>query len=174
MQDRALYHFANEHFLAKVYMGKRRPFSDVWRTDLRDRPAYVDQLRAEGIDIISIAAVMGSTLAVLHWRCGVDAAGVEFFLGRDKRGKVRLWLLDFADCRNVRITSQNVTTQLIDAVVENEPFWPRNINEDGFRHLWRGFRQAYLEMCGLLSEDVGVDDFGVLPQLFMNYLEDIS
>ncbi|KAJ6436536.1 RNA-directed DNA polymerase from transposon x-element [Purpureocillium lavendulum] len=75
--------------------------------------AYIDQLYAERVDICSLASSIGSALGALHWACGIDAAGVDFMLGCDRRGRVQLWLIDFADCRPFQRTAGAVTTHLI-------------------------------------------------------------
>ncbi|KAL5087743.1 hypothetical protein Trisim1_007606 [Trichoderma cf. simile WF8] len=176
-QGQALSTCQSKHFLAKVYLGDTKPLSDPWNTDMHDRPAYLDHLLAERVEVSYLAASMGATLAILHWSCGVDARGVEFVLGRDTRGHVQFWLIDFAECATFPKTPEAVVTQLVDAVMENEPFWPRFINIQALRKLWACFRDAYLEMSDFIMTDAMIDydndALRALPYLFMMELEKI-
>ncbi|KOS18210.1 hypothetical protein ESCO_003223 [Escovopsis weberi] len=162
------------HFLPRVFLGDLMPLGDQWNAELHDRPAYLDHLLAERVEISYLAASMGATLAILHWACGIDARGVEFVLGRDVRGHVQFWLIDFSDCRSFKRTATAATRQLVDAVVHNEPFWPRWINICGLRELWGRFRDAYLEVSDFIVGDAMSDGQGKsLPHLFMGELEKI-
>ncbi|PTB45293.1 uncharacterized protein TrAFT101_000752 [Trichoderma asperellum] len=176
-QCQALSTGQSKHFLAKVYLGDTKPLSDPWNTNMHDRPAYLDHLLAERVEVSYLAASMGATLAILHWSCGVDARGVEFVLGRDARGHVQFWLIDFADCAAFPKTPEAVTTQLVDAVMDNEPFWPRFINIQALRELWAHFRDAYLAISDFIMTDAMIaydnDAVRALPCLFMMELEKI-
>ncbi|KAK5998745.1 hypothetical protein PT974_01127 [Cladobotryum mycophilum] len=172
-QSRALSSPASKHFLAKVYLGDTKPLSDQWNADMHDRPAYLDHLLAERVEVCYLAASMGATLAILHWLVGIDAKGVEFVLGRDNRGHVQFWLIDFSDSQPFDRTPESATRQLVDAVVHNQPFWPRWINIRGLRELWACFRNAYLEVSDLIIKDDDDEATKVLPHLFMNELEKI-
>ncbi|KAK4076897.1 hypothetical protein Purlil1_12521 [Purpureocillium lilacinum] len=172
VQDRAICDTVDPHFLAKVRMGDLQPLSDRWQTELRDRPAYIDQLYAEQVDICSLASSMGSALGALHWACGIDAAGVDFMLGCDRRGHVQLWLIDFANCRPFRKTAGAVTTHLVDAVMQNGACWPRWIGTRPFRDVWAAFRRAYLEISAhIFTDDNDGRTTAFLPLLFINELE---
>ncbi|OWT43390.1 hypothetical protein VFPPC_18358 [Pochonia chlamydosporia 170] len=171
IQDRALDTLSNSHFVTKVCLGGLTPLSEKWQIGLNDRPAYVDQLYAERVDIAGLSKVMGSTLAVLHWCCGIDAAGVEFVLGCDKKGNIRLWLANFGNCRPFKQTEFDVTTQLVDAVMNNDCCWPRWINLGVFREIWHEFWKGYIEMSLLsCNEHQGKRPNAFLPRLFINEL----
>ena len=153
-------------------MGDLQPLADRWQTELRDRPAYIDQLYAERVDICSLASSMGSALGALHWACGIDAAGVDFMLGCDKSGHVQLWLIDFANCKPFRRTARAVTTHLVNAVMQNGACWPRWIDSPAYRDAWATFRRAYLEMSvHIFTDDNEGTATAFLPLLFINELE---
>lgn len=172
VQDRAFGSALAPHFLAKVRMGDLQPLADRWQTELRDRPAYIDQLYAERVDICSLASSMGSALGALHWACGIDAAGVDFMLGCDKSGHVQLWLIDFANCKPFRRTARAVTTHLVNAVMQNGACWPRWIDSPAYRDAWATFRRAYLEMSvHIFTDDNEGTATAFLPLLFINELE---
>ncbi|KAH6883581.1 hypothetical protein B0T10DRAFT_410960 [Thelonectria olida] len=151
LRHRDVHNLDEEHFLAKVYMGDTKPPLTHKRTaDLRDRIAYVDLLNSEQVNIQALSSTMGAALAIFHWRCGVDAAGVEFILGRGNKGNIKLWLMDFGECRTFISAPQDVITQLVDAVVHNEPYWPKYINLYGLRDIWTTFRTTYLQISGYI------------------------
>lgn len=171
VQDRAVRSLKNGHFIAKVYLGDIKPLSDRWNANLHGRAAYVDHLSSERVEVRALAATMGATLAILHWSCGVDGRGVEFVLGRDNRGIVQLWLIDFADCKRFLLSPDGVTTQLVGAVMDNEPFWPRDMNIQGVGDLWGYFRNAYMEVSGYIMRNERRRGIKRLPPLFMDELE---
>ena len=172
VHERALAGSTDLLLLAKVQMGALKPSSDRWDISLQDRPAYIDQLYAERVDVVSLASSMGSALGVLHWVCGVDAAGVDFVLGCDRSGHVQLWLIDFADCKPFRSTMLDVTTRLVDAVVQNGSCWPRWIDLPAFRNVWTVFRRSYIQISVCIlegSRSTAPPTF--LPILFIDELE---
>ncbi|KAH6607377.1 hypothetical protein Trco_003690 [Trichoderma cornu-damae] len=175
-QGKAISTCQSKHFLAKVYLGDTKPLTDPWNTDMQDRPAYLDHLLAERVEVSYLAASMGATLAILHWSCGVDARGVEFVLGSDTWGHVQFWMIDFADCAAFPKTPEAVLTQLVDAVMANEPFWPRFIKIKAMRGLWKFFSDAYLQVSDLVMTDAMIgrnDAVRALPRLFMKEMEKI-
>ncbi|OAQ64451.2 hypothetical protein VFPPC_05720 [Pochonia chlamydosporia 170] len=174
IQDRAMAGIFDSHFVAKVCLGDVRPLSDRWQPDLYNRNAYVDQLQEEGVDVVGMSAMMGSTLAFLHWRCGVDAAGVRFVLGCERKGHIRIWLTEFGVCRKFHYSAFDVTTQLVDAIMQSDCVWPRWINLRSYRKLWCSFRKAYLIMSGRLYADSGDEtENRHLPSVFIDELEKI-
>jgi hypothetical protein len=165
----------DEHFLVKIYMGDTKPLSYGSTASFYSRAAYTDHLRSERVDNQSLSAIMGTTLAILHWRCGIDAAGVKFVFGRDNRGNIKLWLMDFGDCRTFQLSPADLMTQLVDAVLHNEPYWPRYIDLPGLRVAWTRFQTAYLRMSDLLLKDVSCGSgLRLLPGLFMDALETVQ
>ncbi|KAH7119283.1 hypothetical protein EDB81DRAFT_766879 [Dactylonectria macrodidyma] len=169
------YESEDEHFLVKIYMGNLKPLSYGSITGFYNRPAYPDYLYFEHIDFQVLSATMGTTLAMLHWRCGVDAAGVKFVFERESRGSTKLWLMDFSNCKMFELASQDAMMQLVDAILDNEPYWPKCINLPGLMNTWITFRTAYLKMSNLLLKDVSSDSrLRLLPLLFMDELERIQ
>ncbi|KAH7112749.1 hypothetical protein B0J13DRAFT_575207, partial [Dactylonectria estremocensis] len=148
------------------------PLTHNWTADSRDRVAYVDLLNSEHVNVKALSSTMGATLAIFHWRCGIDAAGVEFMLGRDKRGNLQLWLMDFGECRAFTSAPRDIMTQLVDAVVHNEPYWPKYTKLYGLRDIWATFRTTYLQISGYILR--GLSDGSCLrslPLLFIDELE---
>lgn len=174
-QNKALKDVADSHFLIRVSLGATRPLCDQWDVHLLDRPAYADHLLSERTDINSLAATMGATLAVLHWRCGVDAQGVDFVIGCDKTGQAQLWLFDFGDCHVFGKTELEVKTHLVDAIVWNAPLWPKWINVEGMRKSWTAFRTEYLKISRyVLEKGCASNELRELPGLFIDELEKVS
>lgn len=172
VQDLALRGANETHNIVKICVGDLKPLSDEWKAHFHDRSAYLDHLYDEQVDVEAIASVMGSVLAIMHWLCGTDAAGIQFMMGCDRRGTLQLWLIDFGDCKPFRKTTDDVTMQLVDAVMNNNCVWPRWINLQPFRGMWASFKRAYIHM----SLNVFVDKRGLyarpyLPLLFMQTLE---
>ena len=141
-----------ESVLFKVYLGDPKPLHDMDSDTVRDRPAYLDHLSVEGANVDHLAASMGAALAILHWICGIDARGVHFLLGADKSGRLHTWIVNFGHCHLLMPTIDAVQTQLVDAIRENEPFWPRYIDVDGFRGVWASFTKKYLRVSRVLVE----------------------
>jgi len=168
VQDNALAEISHSHFIARVCLGDLRPLCDKWQGDLNTRRIYVDQLHEEKVDVVAMSASMGSTLAVLHWRCGIDGAGVQFVLGCERKGHIQLWLTNFGECLAFERTAHGVSTQLVDAIMQNDSCWPRWINLRRFRKLWCSFRHAYLAMSGRIYSYL---DNEHLPSVFINRLE---
>ncbi|GAO18899.1 hypothetical protein UVI_02030680 [Ustilaginoidea virens] len=172
VQDKALADVVDSRLVVQVCLGDLRPLSDKWQLGLDKRPAYLDQLHQEGVDINGLAEIMGSALAVLHWHCGLDGAGVEFVLGCERKGYIRLWLTSFGACRPFEPTAAQVRTSLVDAIMQNNSCWPRWVNLRPFRHMWCKFRMAYINMALLLDDDCEgklAEEF--LPSIFINELE---
>ncbi|KAG9513371.1 4HBT like protein, partial [Aureobasidium melanogenum] len=74
---------------------------------------------------------MAQSLALMHWKAGIDANDVEFVFGdsiqnsTDRDGHtVSIWLLDFNQCRRFS-HDQAGLKQLVDAFWWNDPYYPR-------------------------------------------------
>ena len=171
VQDVALQRARSTHNLSKICLGGLKPLSDSARTGMHDRLTYLDHLIKEHVDIYQLASVMGSALAVLHWVCETDARGVQFMLGCDRRGKVQLWLIDFAKCRPFERTTHVVSTQLVDAITENGCVWPKWIDLEPFRNVWKKFKNAYVQMSlRLFAQGDELNPSVHLPLLFIKTL----
>ncbi|KAF5621951.1 hypothetical protein F52700_10825 [Fusarium sp. NRRL 52700] len=109
----------------RVHLGKMAPPYDPLSTRLLSRPVYLDQLLHEAEQYLEIwCEQMGIALAILHWECRLDAAGVKFYLAPEKRGRTRLWMTSFGDCKPLR-PDQDETRAMVKAVYHNS-VWPRS------------------------------------------------
>jgi len=159
-------------FLVKVFMGDTKPSSYESTVEFRNCAAYADHLCSERVNPQDISITMGNALAILHWQCGIDAAGVKFVFGRDIGGNVQLWLMDFGGCKTFQLSPADIRTQLVDAVLTNEPYWPRYIDLPWMRVAWTSFKFAYHRMSKMLLKHVNKESrLRLLPGLFMDELE---
>lgn len=108
----------------RVHLGMMAPPDEPLSTRLLSRPVYLDQLKHETEQRLELwCEKMGVSLAILHWRCNLDAAGVKFYLAPDKKGHTRLWMTDFGDCKPLQ-PGQDETKAMAEAVYNNT-VWPR-------------------------------------------------
>ena len=171
VQEDALKNASNTHNVLQVYLGKLRPLTDPWDTNMQGRIIYVDHLYQEGVDFNHFAAAMGSALAVLHWCCGLDAAGVQFLLGGDRRGRIQLWMTGFSHCRPFQRTVADVRTRLVRAVLDGNGMWPRWLELRPYREVWFAFKRAYLHVSLFVFSDKQADSERIfLPLLFLQSL----
>lgn len=83
----------NKNCLVRIYLGRAkersgmRPDADRG-IDIRDFPLYINDLEGLRVDCHSYARSMGQTLALLHWGCQLDGAGIEFVLGSPRRAHI--------------------------------------------------------------------------------------
>lgn len=163
--------------LGKPCMGAYAPASDQSNPELHDRPLYVDQLIAEGVDVLALAANMGATLAAFHWSCGLDARGVQFMMGCDVKSQVRIWVISFAQCNTFCRTEKAVKEQLVRAVAQDPGNWPPRergvgcLREGDGKDMWEHFRFVYLQVSGFLLNSVP-KDVKRMPRLFFRQLEE--
>ena len=162
------------NFLPEVCLGDLSPLPERWQPKLQDRSAYVDQLEHEGVNLRSVSEIMGFSLALMHWGCHIDGAGVRFVLGCDKKGRIHMWLTRFSECKPLTSVKEHVSAQLVDAVMHNSACWPRWINLCKYRSLWGAFRQGYIRMALLLhDEDESIPANQYLPLIFINELQSL-
>jgi len=165
----------DEHFLIKVFMGDTKPLSYGSTADFHNFAAYTDHLYSERVSHQAISVTMANALAILHWRCGIDVAGVKFVFGRDIRGDIQLWLMDFGGCKTFQLSPADIRTQLVNAILTNEPYWPKYIDLPGMRVAWKSFKTAYHRMSNMLLDHLSEDSgLRLLPGLFMDELERIQ
>lgn len=84
--DKFLARSDNQHCLPRIHLG-RRGFPHKDRVDdesltLRDISLQLDELEQLRVNAYDLADTMGKALAVLHWKAGVNGAGVKFVLGQ--------------------------------------------------------------------------------------------
>ncbi|KAK7957264.1 uncharacterized protein PG986_006486 [Apiospora aurea] len=174
----------NKDCLVRVYLGRRIQRTESPNFKLRNFELSVNEMEYLRLDTKMYADTMGRTLAFLHWKVGVDANDVEFVLGSTPmikpaaraaeyraRGKdgarfigqgldfthraVRLWLLDFNQCKRFPGTAAGLK-QLVDGFYWNDPYYPRpGAKETKDQQLWITFKEAYLEMSGCVSTSKG-------------------
>ncbi|KAF5611209.1 uncharacterized protein FSUBG_2488 [Fusarium subglutinans] len=109
----------------QVQLGMMAPPDDPLSTRLLSRPVYLDQLLCEAEKYLEIwCEQMGIALAILHWECRLDAAGVKFYLAPEKRGHTKLWMTSFGDCKPLQ-PGQDETKAMAKAIYDN-PVWPRS------------------------------------------------
>ena len=173
VQKQALQSASETHNVVRVCLGDVKPSTDAWQIGLHDRHVYLDQLYQEKVDFDHMAAAMGSALAIIHWSCGLDAAGVHFTLGCDQLGRIQLWILDFSRCKSFEKSAEDVRSRLVSAVEENGCVWPRWIDRWPFENVWFAFKRAYLHMSQLVFAHKQADNGNVyLPLLFLQSLSD--
>lgn len=169
------------HFLGIVHLGANKPPSDSCNADTRDRPVYIDHLTAEMVNVHALAATMGAALAALHWACRLDARGVKFLLGRDRKGRIQMWMINFSHCARFVTTEAAVKTQLVDAMLKMPLVWPRpghsteqvsasQRHGQRRRDIWDFFRFTYLEVSHFIL-DSSVLQAQDLPEMFIEELE---
>lgn len=150
--------------------------SEPSNPEMHNRPIYIDQLIAEGVDALELAASMGATLATFHWSCGLDTLGVQFILGCDVKGQMRIWATSFARCNVFCRTEKAVKTQLVRAVAHSPTIWPPRkrgvgcVEEGDGKDMWDHFRFVYLEFSSFLLDSVP-KNVKKMPKLFFKELE---
>ncbi|KAM0557019.1 hypothetical protein ACHAPJ_005699 [Fusarium lateritium] len=101
-----------------VHMGEMAPKHEDMNAKLLSRPVYFDQLRRNPKDyyMIDWINIMACALAIFHWGCRIDARGVQFRFGSDKKNHTVLWMTNFGDCRSLARTS---LASAAEAMIEN-------------------------------------------------------
>ncbi|KAI1259409.1 zinc finger protein-domain-containing protein [Xylariaceae sp. FL1019] len=174
----------NKDCLVRVYLGRRMDRKESSGFKLRNFELSVNEMEYLRLDTKMYAETMGSTLALLHWKVGVDANDVEFILGSSPhvkktpssaeyraagikgvdfisqgidftRRSVGLWLIDFNQCKYFTHDHKGLK-QLVAGFRWNDPYYPRPDSKDvRDQELWGIFKGAYLEMSGYYSESQG-------------------
>ncbi|ORY05073.1 zinc finger protein-domain-containing protein [Clohesyomyces aquaticus] len=169
-----------DNFLLRIFLGHRENRCPKQPFRLHDFDFRANEIESVGLDTKTYATTIGKTLAILHWRAGVDASGVEFVLGRgpmykpsptssdftdaDKDGPqfinqafdpyqqaAAIWLLDFDQCKRFRKDAAGIK-QLERAFLSNDPCYPRPESKDPRdQALWEEFRKAYLDASSRLT-----------------------
>ncbi|KAG9531859.1 4HBT like protein, partial [Aureobasidium melanogenum] len=129
----------NNNFLARLYLGRRGVSRSKARAEdmnLRNFPLHVDEMERLCLPIPAYITTMAQSLALMHWKAGIDANDVEFVFGdsiqnsTDRDGHtVSVWLLDFNQCRRFS-HDQAGLKQLVDAFWWNDPYYPRPSSPD--------------------------------------------
>jgi hypothetical protein len=180
----------NKDCLVRLYLGRRNDTRkmEAKNVRLRNFPLHVDEMERLGLDTRSFAMTMAQSLALLHWKAGVDANDVEFVLGSRPQitGKpavedilaankdtaaamyltdfnhrtISIWLLDFNQCKKFEHSPAGVK-KLVEGFWFNDPYYPRpNATNKADQELWNAFKSHYLEVSAELTETPG-------PKLFV-------
>ncbi|KAM0191001.1 hypothetical protein ACHAPQ_007519 [Fusarium lateritium] len=171
-----------ENVRFQMRLGQEMPPDEGLDTKLLSRPAYLDQFcyqneRAvkEWID------QMAASLAILHWVCKLDGAGVEFHIAPARPAKrTILWMTHFGDCQTLE--GGDETTAMAEAFCNN-PAWPRPGDSRFWDYSdeikawgccqWRQFMETYASTSNaVLGRQYG-DTMEGLPLLFLEKVKSI-
>ncbi|KAH7185970.1 uncharacterized protein B0J16DRAFT_145367 [Fusarium flagelliforme] len=143
-----------------VRFGLMSPPDEALNTDL-NRFAYLDQVwRAAPSKMSRWGRMMGATLAILHWKCNLDAQGVNFKIGRISRYFVGLILENPKHVQSFdpeALCAHSLARQIVSNPVWPRPvsaFLPQQAQRTRLIHdVWESFSDAYLSASKkLLSE----------------------
>ncbi|KAK2612008.1 hypothetical protein QQS21_001973 [Conoideocrella luteorostrata] len=74
----------NKNCLIRIYLGRRetnKNRTNLQNIRLQNFPLHVNEMEHLQLDTSYFAQVMAQTLAILHWKAGVDGNDIEFILG---------------------------------------------------------------------------------------------
>ncbi|CAI7590601.1 unnamed protein product [Penicillium discolor] len=170
----------NKNCLIRVYLGRRmtnKTNPNVKNFKLRNFPLHVNEMEDLQLDTCAFAHVMAQTLAILHWKAGVDGNDIEFILGSSpllsqmprsdeiteedewslgdrlyfSRRSISMWLIDFNLCAKFEENSAGLK-QIVDAFTWNDPYYPSpELTTAKDNKLWSEFRKRYLEVSRILT-----------------------
>lgn len=154
---------ANKDCLVRLYLGRRTERTGTFK--MRNFDMAVNEMEHLGLDTRMYAIAMAKTLAIMHWKAGLDANDVEIVLGSSPQVKmtatlsdyesitkddpmfleqefdlehrsVGIWLLDFDQCQEFSQDDQGLQ-QLVRGFFWNDPYYPRPHAKDTRDHtLW--------------------------------------
>ncbi|KAH0337868.1 hypothetical protein KCU81_g7933, partial [Aureobasidium melanogenum] len=165
----------NNNCLVRLYLGRRGVSrSKVWAEDmsLRNFPMHVDEMERLSLPITAYITTMAQSLALMHWKVGIDANDVEFVLGDSIGGDknrdghaVSIWLLDFNQCQRFN-HDQAGLKQIVDGFWWNDPYYPRpSSSHPQDRVWWDTFLSRYLDASALLTNSE-------MPREFIQVVEE--
>lgn len=168
----------NKDCLVRLYLGRRSTRTGTFK--LRNFDMTVNEMEWLRLDTSLYAESMAESLAIMHWKAGVDANDVEFVLGSSpatkmmptasdyqnaspkeatallqaydfKHRSVGMWLLDFDQCQSFSRDKQGVQ-QLMRGFYFNDPYYPRpSSKSEKDQALWARFRERYLEVSDIIT-----------------------
>ena len=146
---RSLYFPAEEQwhdapaFIARIYLGQKavERSAPTRFFNYKNFPLSEDKLRALDLDVHSIAAAMGRSLACIHFRAGLDARDVEFVLGGDAVNPYQKHALMCIDFNQVRRHSFHCA-ELTDAILDNDKYFPLPSSS-----CWQHFVDGYMAVA---------------------------
>lgn len=165
----------NNNCLVRLYLGRRsvgKRKASTEEMSLRNFPLHVDEMERLCLPITVYITTMAQSLALMHWRAGIDANDVEFVFGdslrngSDKVGQtVSIWLLDFNQCRRFS-HDQAGLKQLVDGFWWNDPYYPRPSASNAQDMVWwTVFLSKYLDASALLTDSK-------MPRQFIEAVEE--
>ncbi|KAJ5920411.1 hypothetical protein N7516_011269 [Penicillium verrucosum] len=112
------------------------------------------------LDTCTFAHIMGQTLAILHWKAGVDGNDIEFIFGSspllsqmprsDEIAEEDEWSLGDR-CAKFKENPTGLK-QIVDAFTWNDPYYPSpELTTAKDNKLWSEFRKQYLEVSRVLT-----------------------
>ncbi|KAJ5607268.1 hypothetical protein N7537_003887 [Penicillium hordei] len=170
----------NKDCLIRVYLGRRmtnKTNPNVKSFKLRNFPLHVNEMEDLQLNTCAFAHVMAQTLAILHWKAGVDGNDIEFILGSSpllsqmprsdeitdedewslgdrfdfSHRSISMWLIDFNLCAKFEENPAGLK-QIVDAFTWNDPYYPSpELTTAKDKKLWFEFRKRYLEVSGVLT-----------------------
>jgi hypothetical protein len=167
--------------IIRPYYGAEKPTpsqSQSPPTCLRDYPAYRPQLAAffettpkPDQGRCMFPQQMAQALAIIHWACHLDGAGIVFLLGRTPNRHHVLWVTSFGDVKGFDPSEETVQTQLVRAFTDNAPFYPRPGQVAGDM-LWWNFKTTYCQTAKCIMRRTGQKGERKLVERFIAALED--
>lgn len=170
--------------------GRRNPFFS-----LRNFKLHLDQMEQIGLDTAYYTRGIAETLAIIHFVAQLDGRDIEFVFGSaatstlaprkpnakdlvgltdagalhgspDDRRAVRMWVLDFNQCRSITMDEQGMV-QAADAFWMNDPYFPRPDQP-----LWEIFAGSYLDFTSRIIA-IGKTHSGA-TELAQRFLEEVK
>ncbi|KAM0332395.1 hypothetical protein ACHAQA_002674 [Verticillium albo-atrum] len=167
---------ANRDCLVRVYLGSLRGRSHQRFFSLRNFKLHLNQMLELNLNVESMAADIGATLAVMHWGARTDARDVEFVLGSSDRAggqhhKTTLWLLDFNQVGTMAMDASGVA-RAVDAFRINDPYYPRPSVQAPMKAVWDAFAAAYMAAATLVLKSQNAVSMD-LPRMFLEFVEEL-
>ncbi|KAI1456930.1 zinc finger protein-domain-containing protein [Annulohypoxylon moriforme] len=197
---RALADPKNNDCLVKVYLGSTEGRIGETPFSLRNLELHLNQMIHMGLDVDLMASQVGQALAVVHWAAGVDAWGVQFFLGGSSKpslpsyleieeiepstytgpksriikhffcGRTVLWMLNFDQVQPITMDHAGVS-RAVDAAVFGGIYLPKRYSRNpAEKSVWDRFREQYIDTSNLILQ---YEDKKT-QQLPHNFLDQIS
>ncbi|KAK0750876.1 zinc finger protein-domain-containing protein [Schizothecium vesticola] len=189
---------SNVHCLVRPYLGRRQAgmahsFSSFHPVSLRNCPLYVDQMMALGLPLKEYACAIADALAFMYWEVKIDAADVEYVLGRSRPagtnndihlgsrpfthstfGDHALWILDFDNCQPIRMDMVGVRAAA-DKFWRNDPYYPTpDYRNDDDKAIWVAFRERFLATSKEILKDEDEEVRKLPMQLMVQVLETVG
>ncbi|CAD0090532.1 unnamed protein product [Aureobasidium mustum] len=151
----------NNNCLVRLYLGCRggsRSKINPEMMSLRNFPLHVDEMERLCLPITAYITTIAQSLALMHWKAGIDANDVEFVFGSSRNDSnseghtVSIWLLDFNQCQKFS-HDQAGLKQLVDGFWWNDPYYPRPGSSNSQDKVWwTTFLSKYLDASALLTD----------------------